>query len=59
MYTYNYKAEFFIVETTDNDDNKQRDSFATLEAARLYRDDRIKAGTLKSATISELLSTTV
>jgi len=59
MKTYNYKSEFFIVETTDNYGNIQKESFATLEAARLYRDDRIKAGTIKSVTISELLSTSL
>jgi hypothetical protein len=58
MHIYNYKSEFFIVTTEYNkgEFKSYEDTFASLESAKEFRDERMANPNVKRISIMELIS---
>ena len=56
---YNYKSEFFIVKTVyhKGQSKSYEDTFASLESAKEFRDERMANPNVKKISIMELIST--
>ena len=57
MHIYNYKSEFFIVKTKYNESYETTDTFASLESAKEFMDERMANPNVKRISIMELIST--